>query len=408
MAVLEEYEKIIGSKEVAEIKSLAEDLKGKRILIINSTKVGGGVAELLKSYVPLMNDLEIHAHWITIPGNDLFFSITKKIHNSLQGGKETLSDKEWEYYLKVNEEFAKTINEENYDMVIVHDPQPLASILFHSHTLPWILRLHIDLSSPNRETWDKMLPWIKEYDHVVVSSEKYANEDINSGKKSVIMPAIDPLSPKNIPLSREKCSLILEQFKVDPTKPIMAQVSRFDKWKDPLGVIDIFEIVKKKHKDLQLILLGGAADDDPEGMMILEEVRKRKESSLYKDDIHTILFTDDYLVNAVQRLSDVVIQKSIKEGFGLVVSEAMYKNKAVVGSDVTGIAMQIDDGLNGFLVDPYDYNGFAEKISLLLRDKELREELGKEAHKKVKENFLITRLLKDWIMLMREYIYVYE
>ncbi len=402
---IEEYGNIVGKEKIEELKELAKLIEGKKILMINSTRIGGGVAELISSYLPLFNDLNVKVQWAVIPGNETFFTITKKIHNALHGGDITITDEEWNYYFTMNEIFAKSINEEEYDLIVVHDPQPLPLILYHKHSVPWISRLHIDLSSPNKKIWNKMLKIIRNYDGIIVSSKEYSNHDLNNKKTKVIMPAIDPLKPKNTFISKEKCEEILTKFGINISKPIMAQVSRYDRWKDPVGVIDIFEMVKEKHKDLQLIILGNEATDDPEGSQVYKEVLERINKSKYKRSIFALSVNDELLVNAVQRRSDIIIQKSIKEGFGLVVSEAMYKYKSVIASKVGGIKLQIDDGINGFLLDPYDYKGFAERSDLLLKDEELRNKMGIEANKKAREHFMITRLVKDWLEVMIEYLH---
>jgi len=307
----------------------------------------------------------------------------------------------YQLYYETNRRFAK-FTHLNHALVVVHDPQPLPLIDFYEKTQPWILRLHIDITKPNNELWEYLKGYMSKYDHVVVSHEDYKKKDLKV-PQSIIFPTIDPLTIKNKPITVNTINNYLTKFGVKPDKPIVSQVSRFDKFKDPKGVLKIFEKVRKEV-DCQLILLGSLATDDPEGQKIFEDVKKAADKSTFKDDIHLILVDNDILVNAVQSASAVVIQKSLREGFGLVVSEALYKKTPVVASNVGGIPFQVIDGETGFLHDPKDVNGFAGSVIRLLNDGMLREELGTKGHDHVRDNFLITRLMLDWMELFEKYI----
>ena len=279
---------------------------------------------------------------------------------------------------------------------MVHDPQPLPLIDFYPKKQPWIFRCHIDLSAPNPSVWNYLEYFIKKYDHFVVSLEKY-KQNIPV-PQSVIYPAIDPLTPKNKKASEDDVSKYMQKYDIDQTRPIISQISRFDKWKDPLGVLDVFHMVRKKM-DCQLVLLGSMASDDPEGQKIFQQVQAKVKKSMYENDIKLLLLENDFLVNCLQTASSIVIQKSLREGFGLTVSEALYKGTPVVASNVGGIPSQVIDGENGFLLEPKDYTGFSEAILRLLKDSALREKLGRNGKEHVKKNFLVTRLLSDWLDL---------
>lgn len=273
---------------------------------------------------------------------------------------------------------------------------------FYKKKQPWILRLHIDLSSPNKHMWNFVEPFILKYDEVIVSSKKYFIRDTEK-KQRIIHPAIDPLSDKNKFLTEKQIDEIISKYDIKRDKPILLQVSRFDKWKDPIGVIDVFEMVRQEI-NCQLVLLGSMASDDPEGMKIYQKVRQRKAMSPYYSDIHLVLVNSNSLVNALQRAATVIIQKSKKEGFGLVVTEALYKGKAVVASNIGGIPLQIENNVSGILHDPTDNKGFAKSIKELLRNPKLRKKLGQNGKKKVIKNFLITRLMDDWLNLFLDYL----
>lgn len=398
---LTQYKAIVGDAIVDEIYENASHLKDKHVVCISSTYQGGGVAEMLNSMVPMFDDVGLEFGWRILHGTPDFFTITKKFHNALQGDKVNLSDRKKQIYYETNRRFAK-FTHLNHSLVVVHDPQPLPLIDFYEKTQPWILRLHIDITKPNHEIWEYLKGYMKKYDHVVVSHEDYKKKDLKV-PQSIIFPTIDPLTIKNKPISVNTINTYLTKYGVKPDKPIVSQVSRFDKFKDPKGVLKIFEKVRKEI-DCQLILLGSLATDDPEGQKIFEDVKKTAERSSFREDIHLLLVDNDILVNAVQSASTVVIQKSLREGFGLVVSEALYKKTPVVASNVGGIPFQVIDGETGFLHDPKDVNGFAGSVIRLLNDDMLREELGAKGHTHVRDNFLITRLMLDWLKLFEQYI----
>lgn len=404
MEHLREYKKIVGKEVIDEIKTKARHFSNSHILFINSTYQGGGVAELLNTLVPLLNDAGIKLGWRVLQGSQDFFLVTKNFHNALQNQKIKLTEAKKKIYYQTNKRYAgfTHIEHDLVDLVVVHDPQPLPLIKFYKKKQPWIFRCHIDLSEPDLRVWEYLKSYIKEYDNMVVSTKDYIRNDLKI-PQSVIYPAIDPLSAKNKKLSNAIVKKYLKKYNIDYSKPIISQISRFDKWKDPVGVIKIFENVRKKY-DCQLVLLGSLASDDPEGQTIFEQVRKVANNSKYKKDIKLILVNSDILVNCLQTASKVVIQKSIKEGFGLTVSEALFKGTPVVASRVGGIPLQVIDGVNGFLHEPNDIKGFSESVLKILKDEKLRENLGKIGHEHVKENFLITRLMLDWLNLFKRYL----
>ena len=391
------YAAIVGKPELEKIYAEAEKLSGKHITCVNSTYQGGGVAEILNSIVPLFDQVGVDFGWRILHGTPDFFTITKKFHNALQGSKINLSKRKKDIYYETNRRFS-TFTHIEHDLVIVHDPQPLPLISFYKKAQPWIFRCHIDISNPIKEVWDYLKGFIQKYDHFVVSLPEYQKDDLDI-PQSVIHPAIDPLTAKNKAVSETKVSKYLEKFGIDRKKPIISQVSRFDPWKDPIGVVKIFERVRKKM-DCQLVLLGQFATDDPEGHKILRSLQKKVDKSSFKHDIKLVVVDNAFLVNCLQRASSVVIQKSLKEGFGLTVTEALYKGTPVVASNVGGIPLQVIDGENGFLHNPHDLKGFSTSVLKLLKDEKLRTAMGKAGKEHVKKNFLITRLMLDWLYLM--------
>ena len=399
MKNLSDYRKIVGDKVISEIYKRARGLYGKRILHINSTYMGGGVAEILNSLVPLLNDVGIDAGWRIIRGTQDLFTITKKFHNALQGDQLNLSEIKKKLYIQANEDFS-TYTHINHDCVIIHDPQPLPLIQFYKKRQPWIWRCHVDLSNPNEMLWEFLKGFILRYDIVIVSNKKYQKENLPLEQK-VFNPVIDPLTPKNIDISDKDVLKYLKKFGVKTDKPLITQISRFDKWKDPEGVVDIFKLVKEKV-DCRLILCGSMAHDDPEGIKIYQKVSQKVNNFIKKGDVLLITSENNILVNALQRSSSVVLQKSIKEGFGLTVTEALWKEKPVVASNVGGLPLQIENGKNGFLVDPCDKNGFADRIIEILKFPDLAKELGKRGREFVKNNFLITRILSDYLSLLND------
>ncbi len=393
----ESYRKIVGDEVIAEIYKKARKLYGKYILNINSTYQGGGVAEMLSSLVPLMNNTGIDAEWRILHGNPDFFTVTKKFHNALQGAEINLTELKKRLYTETNGNFA-TYTHIMHDAVMIHDPQPLPIITFYKKRQPWIWRCHIDLTAPNPKIWDYLKSFILRYDAVIISMEQYRRRDLPV-EQVVIPPAIDPLTPKNMSLDESTINKFLSKFDIPLDKPLITQISRFDPWKDPLGVIEVFKKVKEV-KDVRLVLCGSMASDDPEGYEIYDEVRKKAKKLIEDGDIILITSENNILVNVLQRVSSVIIQKSTREGFGLTVTEALWKGTPVVASRVGGITLQIKDGWNGFLLDPYDYDGFAKKIIEILENPDLAKKLGENGKEYVRKHFLITRLILQHLDLL--------
>jgi trehalose synthase len=396
-ASLDKYTSIIGKREIEKIRELAERLVGRSLCQVNSTYFGGGVSEILLRLVPLMRDVGLVTDWKVPEGSDEFFNVTKTFHNALQGMETALTERMKKIYLQRNERNARLL-ELDYDYVVIHDPQPLAVIkYYHERTGKWIWRCHIDLSKPNKDFLDFLAPFIGRYDASIFTLKEYVKETLKIDKLAIIPPSIDPLSDKNKPLSDHQIRSVLDRFDIDPEKPIITQVARFDPWKDPLGIVETYRIIKKKIPQVQLLLIGSMAPDDPEGWVYYEKTARRAGEDY---DIH--LLTDligvhDLEVNALQRASDVILQKSIREGFGLSVTEALWKGVPVVGGDVGGIPLQIQDGVNGFLVSTVEEA--AEKTLYLLKHPQRAKEMGKNGREHVLRNFLITRHLKDYLEL---------
>jgi trehalose synthase len=388
---LEQYEPLIGAAVVERINRKAQQVRTQRVVHVSSTFYGGGVAEILTPLTLLMNATGIETEWRMIQGTGDFFACTKKLHNTLQGQNGEFSDAQQAVYEQVNLENALRLNFDDCDAVVVHDPQPLPLVKhFATRDMPWLWQCHIDLSSPNPAVWTYLRDFIERYDAAIFSLPEYRKElEI---EQRFFMPAIDPFSAKNCELSDHEIAACLTRHRIPLDRPLVVQVSRFDRWKDPLGVIEAF---RKAHRqiDCTLVLLGNHALDDPEGDVILETIH----SSIDKGII-VVTVDDPLLVNALQRRAAVVLQKSIREGFGLTVTEAMWKGAAVIGGNVGGIRRQIRDGENGFLVDTVDEA--AERIVQILKHPELRHRLGARAKETVRDNFLISRLLEDWIDLL--------
>jgi trehalose synthase len=399
MKRMEEYLHIVGEKVLYNIYQKAAKLYERHLVHVNSTFIGGGVAEILNNLVPLTNDIGLDAGWRVLHGNLEFYDITKRMHNALQGSKGSFRKEDKQVYLDVNAAFA-TYTHFDHDCIVIHDPQPLSLIRYINKRQPWIWRCHIDLTKPNPAYWDFIKPFILRYDLMIVSAEQYKKEDIPVEQR-IIHPAIDPLSTKNIRLSDQQCKLILDEAGIPTDKPIITQVSRMDKWKDPEGLLKIFEIVKQKV-DCRLLYTYNLATDDPEGIDIYNRIHEAVEEMSFKEDVLFVLGNNDFLVNAIQTSSDVIIQKSIREGFCLCVTEAMWKGTPVVASNVGGIPIQIDNGENGYLFDPKDYQGFADCIIELLKNKKLAQSIGKKGQDNIRDKFLLPRLLSDYLTLMHE------
>jgi len=392
MLRLEDFRHIVPDETLAEIYAKARRLYGKHIVHLNATYQGGGVAEILYSLVLLMNDAGIDAGWRILHGSQEFFEITKSFHNALQGAKLNLTTRKKQTYLQVNDNFSK-FSHLDHDCVIIHDPQPLSIITSYRKSQPWIWRCHIDLTNPHRELWDFLKGFLLKYDQIVVSSEKYFKDDLPVDQR-LMLPAINPLIRKNKNISEKTMIEYITKAGIPTDKPIITQVSRLDPWKDPEGVIDVFKLVRQKV-DCRLVFCYNVASDDPEGMKMYNKVL-RKANKLYKNGhIIFVVGNNETLVNAVQRFSDVIIQKSTKEGFCLCVTEALWKGTPVVASDVGGIPSQINDGENGFLLDPKDTEGFADRIINLLKNPDDGKAIGQKAKETVRQKFLITRLLSD-------------
>jgi len=404
MNSLIDYRPIVGDEVIADIYKKARRLYGKSVIHINSTYMGGGVAEILNSLAPLMNEVGLAAGWRIIRGSQDLFDITKKFHNALHGDNINLSEIKKHLYIKANEEFA-VYTHLDQDCVIIHDPQPLPLIQFYKKRQPWIWRCHIDLSNPNKQLWEFLKGFILRYDEIIISKEEYKKPDLPINQR-IIAPVIDPLTPKNMDLSEKDIAKVLKKFGISTDKPLVTQISRFDKWKDPEGVLDTFKIVKEKV-DCRLVLCGSMATDDPEGIKIYQKVKQKANDFLEKGDVLLITSENNILVNALQRVSSVILQKSLKEGFGLTVTEALWKGTPVIASNVGGIPLQIDDGVNGLLVDPLDFTGIAGRIVEILKNEQYAGEMGKRAKESVRKKFLITRILGDYLDIIGDAIYKY-
>lgn len=389
---IEDYERFIGAEAVERIVDKAERLKNKHVAHVNSTYYGGGVAELLGPLTLLMNDVGIKTGWRVIQGSPDYFSVTKKIHNALQGGEIHMTDRKKELYEHVIEQNAVR-NHLDHDLVVIHDPQPLMMINHYEKKGPWIWRCHVDMSSPNAELWKYLTPVVEKYDAVVLSLEEY-KQDLKT-PQVFIMPAIDPFTIKNRDFSEEEVDERLSKYDIPTDAPLIAQISRFDKWKDPKGVIEAFKIARKEV-DATLVLLGNVATDDPEGAEVYESLLDCRE-----ERIIILSVQDTALVNALQRRAAVVLQKSLREGFGLTVAEAMWKGTPVIGGNVGGIRYQIDDGVNGFLVSSIEEA--ADRIVRLVKDEKLREEMGSRCRDVVKSTFLLSRYLEDYLDLLSSF-----
>ncbi|MFH0713928.1 MAG: glycosyltransferase [Candidatus Micrarchaeota archaeon] len=415
MSKLHHYAEIVGEEKIEEIENLGSILSEKSMAHVNATFYGGGVAEMLNTYIPLLNEAGLKTEWRLLKGSREFFNVTKKMHNALQSDKVSFSKQELECYESTLEMNSLISNLNWYDCVVIDDPQPCGLINLYSRESPslwkplpeflrlpilqkkqpWVWRVHIDLSNPNPALWHYLKKFIKNYDAVVVSHLSYAT-DI-SRPIFVMPPAIDPLADKNRYLSETQVNKILEKHGIDSKSdvPLVTQVSRFDPWKDPLGVIRAFRKVRKSQK-CQLVLIGSMAADDPEGGEVFNRIYRAAQQM---KDVTLITAQDDLLVNALQRKSAVVVQKSIREGFGLTVSEALWKGTPVVGGNVGGIPLQIKDGVNGFLVS--SDAECADRIEYLLKNPKKAREMGANGRENIRENFLITRLVKDELNLCR-------
>ncbi|MDQ3728662.1 MAG: glycosyltransferase [Actinomycetota bacterium] len=396
---LADYTHIVGKETIDEIRALAEPLQGKRVLHVNATAFGGGVSEILYTIVPLMRDIGLDAHWQVILGAEEFFNVTKLMHNSLQGDPQSITDQQWEVFQGYNAMNARDLSDD-WDVVIVHDPQPAGLLLNASEkSRHWVWRCHIDLSTPNPETIERLRPLIEPYEASVWHMQQYVPEGITDGVR-IVPPAIDPLSPKNMAFSPEDAAFVSEQFGIDPERPLLCQVSRFDPWKDPMGVIDAYRAVRKEVPDVQLALVGSMATDDPEGWDFFNRTMAHADGDPNIKILSNLNNVGAIEVNAFQSQADVCIQKSIREGFGLTVTEALWKGRPTIGGNVGGIPLQIDDGESGFLVSSAEECG--QRSLEILRDPDFAKRIGKAGKEHARKNFLSPRLLRDWLQLFSE------
>ncbi len=387
--MISRYAGIAPARDLILLRKLGERLEGKTFLHVNSTRAGGGVAEILHRMIPILKGVGIEARWEVIEGDERFFEITKKLHNTLQGNAEKIDGEMWRYYFEVNRRNAERLDLDA-DAVLIHDPQPAPLIEFRKGGI-WIWRCHIDLSAPCRDVCDMLTTYSRKYDASVFSVAKFARA--MGTEEYIIPPSIDPLAEKNRELSAEEIQAVRERFGLEKERPILLQVSRFDRFKDPVGVIKAYRAVKK-YNDCVLVLAGSPATDDPEGAIVLQEVR---DYAADDPDIRILLLPpfSDTDINALQRLATVILQKSVREGFGLTVSEAMWKGKAVIGGATGGIPLQILHGVTGFLVHSVD--GAAFRTRQLLNNPEMAIKMGTDAREFVRQNFLITRHTRDYL-----------
>jgi len=389
---LQDYQEIVGPGVIEELGILAGRVRGRRIQHINSTPVGGGVAEILTRMIPLFRELGLDVSWDVIKGDQAFFNVTKAFHNALHGKSEQITEEMLSIFRSTTEMNLREVNLSG-DVIFIHDPQP-AGLIERKKEMGhgWIWRCHIDVSTPQPDVWNFLRPYVEQYDAAIFSMPDFAQQLPIPQYR--VAPSIDPLSDKNKPLDKTAVESVLEKYRIDADRPVITQISRFDRLKDPLGVIAAYQMVRKRHK-CQLVLAGGGAPDDPEGEQVLHEV---EEAAAQDPDIHVLLLPpfSDLDINALVRGSTILLQKSIREGFGLTVSEALWKRKPVIGSAVGGIKLQVIDGVTGFLV--HSVEGAANRISQLLRDRKLRERMGQNGYEHVKQNFLVTRHLKDYLL----------
>lgn len=406
MKALQAYAGVAGEDVIDHLRQLADLLKGVRIVHVNSTRLGGGVAEILNKLVPLKQDLGIEVTWEVVTGDAEFYQCTKGMHNALQGKRESIPDALLRVYEQTNAANAKQLRPvlQDADMVFIHDPQPLPLLQhFPERKGKWIWRCHIDVSHPHRPVWKYLRRFAAEYDASIFSLADFAQPLPHT--QYLIPPSIDPLSDKNKDLDENAVRSVRAEFGLDPYRPLMLQVSRFDRFKDPLGVIEAFNLAKTFAPSLQLVLAGGGATDDPEGDKVFQEALAH---SANDPDLHVLLLPPDahVTINALQRTADFVLQKSVKEGFGLTVTEAMWKGKPVIGGNTGGIRLQVHNHQTGFLVSTPE--GAALRIRYLLNHPGELQEMGRKARRFVQENFLLTRHLREYLTLMVSLIEGYE
>ncbi|HKV04892.1 MAG TPA: glycosyltransferase [Candidatus Acidoferrales bacterium] len=395
---LDDYDHVVGSAEIAELRTLASRLQGRSVQMVNSTAVGGGVAEILVRMVPLMQELDLDVRWDVITGSEDFFAVTKAFHNALHGESFRLSDDSFKIFLAYSEENRARLHFDS-DFTMIHDPQPVVMIDARSdHGGHWTWRCHIDLSQPNQKVWNFLAPFVNRYDGAIFSSPAFSRQ--LPIPQYLFYPSIDPLSEKNRELDPGTIARTLERFQIDPHRPIVTQISRFDRLKDPVGVVRAYHIVKR-YTDCQLVLAGGGASDDPEGDAVLAEVR---EAAGKDGDIHILdLPASSALeINALQSASTIIVQKSLREGFGLTVTEGLWKKKPVVASAVGGIPSQVIHKHTGMLA--HSIEGTAYQIRLLLANPAIAQRLGERGHEHVREHFLITSDVRRHLTLFLHFL----
>jgi trehalose synthase len=404
--MLEAYSHVVSQDVIRQLKQLTEPLQGKNVLHINSTRMGGGVAEILEKLVPLTCELGVNTRWEVITGDTDFFQCTKHMHNALQGDRIRIPQNLLNHYEEVNAQNAEQLRPiiQEADFIFVHDPQPAALIRhFDDCKAKWIWRCHIDASHPYRIVWRFLENFVRQFDASIFSLAQFAQ--VLPHPKYIIPPSIDPLSDKNVDLSEDDIDKVYHRFNIDPENPLIVQVSRFDRFKDPLGVIHAYQLAKRFIPNLQLVLAGGGAADDPEGEAVLQEVCAAAEGD---DNIKVLVLPPDAhrTINALQRAADIVVQKSTKEGFGLTVTEGLWKGKPVIGGDTGGIRLQVINHHTGFLVNTPE--GAALRIRYLLHQPDKVKEMGRKAKEFVRENFLLTRQLREYLTLMVALEHGYE
>jgi trehalose synthase len=396
---LADYTHICGRELIEEIKTLAAPLAGKRVVHVSATAFGGGVSEILYTLVPLMRDVGLDCEWHVIYGREEFFNATKLMHNALQGNPQDLDEEQWRTWEQYNEMNARELSG-NWDVCLIHDPQPAGLFkLVPEKAAGWVWRCHIDLSTPNPATIERLLPFIADYPQTLFHMQDYVPDGMR-GAVNVVPPAIDPLMPKNMALSPEDASYVCEQFGIDVDRPLICQVSRFDPWKDPLGVIDAYRIVKQRVPEVQLALVGSMASDDPEGWDFFNATIAHAAGDADVHILNNFNNVGAIEVNAFQSHADVVVQKSIREGFGLTVSEAIWKARPFIGGNVGGIPLQVEDTVTGFLVETVEQ--CAQRSLELLADPALGKSLGRRGKEHVRQHFLTPRYLRDYLRIFME------
>jgi trehalose synthase len=397
---LESYRGVAPDHLLDDLRRAAESLRGARVLHVNATPYGGGVSELLRSEVPLLNDLGLIADWRIISGDEAFFQVTKALHNGLQGAPTDLTDRQKATYLWNSRTNAAAFTED-YEFVFMHDPQPAALLALRGRgNARWVWRCHIDTSNPNPQVWGFLRPFLAEYDAAIFTMPQFVPPDLPVSRVEIVPPAIDPLSPKNITLGEATARQVLEWIGIRLRHPVVTQVSRFDPWKDPEGVIAAYKLARKEVPDLQLALVGSLALDDPEGWGIYRQIQAETRSDRLIHVFTNLIGVGNIEVNAFQSLSSVVLQKSLREGFGLVVSESLWKGTPVVAGGAGGIPLQMADGTGGVLVDSVE--ACAEALVMLLKDRDRARALGNSGRERVREHFLIPRLLLNHLDLMQQ------